>query len=79
VGPHPYSDAASDFAATNSLAKTLGEYHDESLHPAEDRSLRQGGLAGTVIASLRRALGVCPALPNRPAPDDTSGWSGWAA
>ena len=32
VGTHPYSDTASDFSATDSLAKTLGEYHNESLH-----------------------------------------------
>lgn len=32
VGAGPDSDAASDFSATNSLAKTLGEDHDESLH-----------------------------------------------
>jgi hypothetical protein len=33
VGTHPDSDAASDFTAANSLAKTLGEDHDASLHP----------------------------------------------
>jgi hypothetical protein len=32
VGTHPYSDTASDFTATNSLAKPLGEHHAESLH-----------------------------------------------
>ena len=60
VGPHPYSDAASDFAATNSLAKTLGEYHEESLHPAEDRSLRQGGLAGDCDRILAKGAGRVP-------------------
>jgi len=34
MGAGPDSDAASDFSATNSLPKTLGEDHDESLHPA---------------------------------------------
>src|ERR1022692_952693 len=33
VGPRPYSDAASDFSATNSVSKALGEHHEESLHP----------------------------------------------
>ena len=32
VGTHPYSDTASDFTAANSLAKPLGEHHEESLH-----------------------------------------------
>ena len=31
----PYSDTASDFSATNSLAEPLGEYHEEILHVAE--------------------------------------------
>ena len=30
----PYSDAASDFAAPNSVAEALGEDHRASLHPA---------------------------------------------
>ncbi len=34
VGTRPYSDAASDFSATDALAETLGEDHDESLHAA---------------------------------------------
>ena len=33
MGTRPYAHAASDFSATNSLAKTLGEDHEESLHP----------------------------------------------
>lgn len=37
MGTHPYSDAASDFAATNSIAQALGEDHLESLLPAEER------------------------------------------
>src|ERR1035441_10679471 len=32
VGPHPYSDAASDLSAANSVAQALGEHHEESLH-----------------------------------------------
>lgn len=36
MGTHPYSDAASDFSATNSLAKPLGEHHAQSLHAAEE-------------------------------------------
>jgi len=36
VGLRPYPDAASNFSATNSLAQTLGEDHEESLQPAED-------------------------------------------
>jgi hypothetical protein len=31
VGPHPYSDAASDLSAANSVAQALGEHHEESL------------------------------------------------
>ena len=31
----PYSDTASDFSATNSIAQSLGEYHEEILHAAE--------------------------------------------
>ena len=38
MGTRPYSDAASDFPATPSLAKTLAEDHEESLHPAEHSS-----------------------------------------
>src|SRR6266850_6957608 len=38
VGTRPYPDTASDFSASNSLAKTLAEHHEESLHPAEDVS-----------------------------------------
>ena len=34
VRAHPYSDTASDFSATNPLAKPLGEHHEESLHVA---------------------------------------------
>jgi hypothetical protein len=34
VGTRPYADTASDFSATNSLAKSLGEHHEESLHAA---------------------------------------------
>ena len=33
VGMHPYPDAASDFSATNSLAQTLGENHEEKSTP----------------------------------------------
>ena len=36
VGAGPDSDAASDFSSTDSIAKTLGEDHDESLHPAQN-------------------------------------------
>jgi len=35
VRTHPYPDAASDFSAANSLAKPLGEHHEESLHPEQ--------------------------------------------
>jgi hypothetical protein len=35
VGACPYSDTASDFSATHSLAKSLGEHHEESLHAAD--------------------------------------------
>jgi hypothetical protein len=35
MGPRPDSDTASDFSSTNSLAKPLGEHHEESLHSAE--------------------------------------------
>jgi hypothetical protein len=31
VGLRPYSDAASDFSSTNSVAEALGEHHEESL------------------------------------------------
>jgi hypothetical protein len=41
VGPRPYTHAASDFSATNSLAKALGEHHEESLHLV--RPLEDGG------------------------------------
>jgi uncharacterized protein YdhG (YjbR/CyaY superfamily) len=34
VRAHPDPYAARDFSAANSLAETLGERHDESLHPA---------------------------------------------
>jgi len=34
VRARPYSDTASDFSSTNSLAKPLGEHHEESLHSA---------------------------------------------
>jgi hypothetical protein len=33
VGPRPYTHAARDFSATNSVSKALGEHHEESLHP----------------------------------------------
>src|ERR1035441_4396136 len=33
VGPRPYSDAASDFTATNSVAKALGEDHEDEFTP----------------------------------------------
>jgi len=33
VRPHPYSDAAGDLSPANTLAKTLGEHHEKSLHP----------------------------------------------
>jgi hypothetical protein len=32
VGTHPYSDTASDFSSTNSIAKSLGKRHEGSLH-----------------------------------------------
>jgi len=35
VGTRPYADTASDFSPANSLAKPLGEHHEESLHSAE--------------------------------------------
>ena len=38
VGTGPDSDTASDFSATNSLAKTLSEHHEGSLHSTEDES-----------------------------------------
>jgi hypothetical protein len=38
VGTHPYSDAASDFSAANSIAQALGEDHLESLLRADARS-----------------------------------------
>src|ERR1017187_6622666 len=41
VGAHPYSDAASDLAATNTVAEALGEHHEESLHPV--RPVGDGG------------------------------------
>jgi hypothetical protein len=34
VGTRPYSDTASDFSSTNSIAKSLGKHHEESLHAA---------------------------------------------
>jgi hypothetical protein len=34
VGTFPYSDTASDLSPTNSLAKPLGKYHEDSLHSA---------------------------------------------
>ena len=40
VGTRPYPNAASDFSATNSLAKPLGEHHEESLHSAEAAGMR---------------------------------------
>lgn len=36
VGMRPYSNAASDFSPTNSIAQMPGEDHDQSLRPAED-------------------------------------------
>ncbi len=32
VGTHPYADTASDLSSTNSIAKSLGKRHEESLH-----------------------------------------------
>jgi hypothetical protein len=34
VRAHPYSDTASDFSSTNSIAKSLGKRHEVSLHSA---------------------------------------------
>ena len=34
VGTRPYSDTASDFPTTNSIAKSLGKRHEVSLHSA---------------------------------------------
>ena len=34
VRTHPNSDTASDLSPTNSVAKSLGKHHEESLHPA---------------------------------------------
>ena len=36
VGTHPYSNAASDLSATNSLAQTLGEHHEEKFTLSRD-------------------------------------------
>ena len=49
VGPHPYSDAASDFSATNSLAQALGEDHGLSLHPPEGCVPLAGGAPSSVV------------------------------
>jgi NAD(P)-dependent dehydrogenase (short-subunit alcohol dehydrogenase family) len=43
VGAHPYSDAASNFSATNSLAKALGKHHEESLHRNARRRMEVDG------------------------------------
>jgi hypothetical protein len=42
----PYSDTASDFSATNSIAEPLGEHHEKSLH-----SPREAG-GGTFLSLL---------------------------
>ena len=42
VRTRPYSDTASDISTPNSLAKPLGEYHEESLHSAAMAILQRG-------------------------------------
>jgi hypothetical protein len=42
VGTRPYPDTASDFAATNSLAKPPGEHHEASLPGQPDGGVRRG-------------------------------------
>ncbi len=44
AGTLPDSDAAGDFSTTNTFAKTLGEHHEESLHP---RRMEAGPLWAT--------------------------------
>jgi hypothetical protein len=53
MGSRPYSNTASDFAATNSIAKSLGEHHEKSLPLAEAGYAR--AIAG-VRSARNRAL-----------------------
>ena len=48
VRTRPDSDAACDFSTTYSLAKTLGEYHKESLQSAADVLVGKRGQTGIV-------------------------------
>jgi hypothetical protein len=60
MGTRPYSDAASDFSATNPVAKTLCEHHVESLHLAEDGGRSGWRVAAGVQVSLRGASNFDP-------------------
>src|ERR1700687_3774167 len=52
VGPSPYAYAAGDSSATNSLAKTLGEGHDQSLQrPVAHSECGRDFVARTNVAS----------------------------
>jgi hypothetical protein len=67
MGPLPDADAAGNFSAANSLAKTLGEDHAESLYETEraaEASPREFRAVGTVV----RFPGDRPEVPL---------WHGW--
>ena len=47
---HPYSDAAGDLSPANTLAKTLGEHHEKSLHPMGSLAPYSSGSTFTIEA-----------------------------
>ena len=83
---HPHSDAASDFSPTNSIAKSFGEHHQMSLHPAGVRSQSaQRGLTPDTINELllgliharRGTRGLLNTTPLLFARATTTPWRSW--
>jgi hypothetical protein len=54
VRTRPDSDAACDFATTYSLAKTLGEYHKESLQSGGQGNAGNTGQTGLILSKIER-------------------------
>ena len=60
VRMRPYSDTASDFSSTNTLAKPLGEHHEQSLHAASPT-----GVPGSAGRRSRRIVGRSETGPQK--------------